>query len=86
MKYEITDNKEEESACGMRVKFAFTFTGAGQMSTPYVTETGLITRNLPPKSCPSGILPELIPGLCMERSKDPSCNKVGYAVFLITYV
>eukprot|EP00957_Ditylum_brightwellii_P082985 6309093-Ditylum_brightwellii.AAC.1 len=64
MKYEITDNKEEESACG-----------AGQMFTPYVTVTGLTTRNSPPKSCLSGIFPVLIPGLCMEHSKDPSCKK-----------
>eukprot|EP00957_Ditylum_brightwellii_P120872 9218807-Ditylum_brightwellii.AAC.1 len=66
MKYEITGNKEEESAHGMRVKLTFTFTGAGQMSTPYVTVTGLTPRDFPPKSCPSRVLPVPIPGLCIE--------------------
>mmetsp|Transcript_17665 Transcript_17665/g.25949 ORF Transcript_17665/g.25949 Transcript_17665/m.25949 type:complete len:148 (-) Transcript_17665:2604-3047(-) len=52
------------------------------MFTPYVTVSGLTARDLPPKSCPSGILPVPIPGLCMERSKDPSCEKVGYLMLL----
>eukprot|EP00957_Ditylum_brightwellii_P028084 2120003-Ditylum_brightwellii.AAC.1 len=54
MLYETCDEDTQQTAKGMRVKLTFTFSGAGQIFTPYVTVTGLTEMELPKDECPSG--------------------------------
>eukprot|EP00957_Ditylum_brightwellii_P117407 8954697-Ditylum_brightwellii.AAC.1 len=61
----------------VKLTFTFTFTGGGQMLNPYIKVSGLSEQELPKKYCPSGILTAPIPGLCIERNRDPRCEKVG---------
>eukprot|EP00957_Ditylum_brightwellii_P201901 15327730-Ditylum_brightwellii.AAC.1 len=82
MYYQKVEEELEEYAKGMRVKLTFCFTGAGQTLAPYVTVSGLTERELLCSVCPSGIHVIKIPGLAMERARDPECQKIGYAMLL----
>ena len=52
------------------------------MFNHYVTVSGFIEIELPSNECPSVIIVVSIPGISMERSRDTTCQKNGYVVFL----
>ena len=56
----------------MRDKITFIFTGEVQLFNTYVTISGFTERELPSNECPSGILVVPIPGISMERNRDPT--------------
>ena len=66
----------------MRVKITFNFTGEGQVFNTYLTVSGLTERDLTSNECSSGIMVVSIPGISMERSRDPTCQNNGYVVFM----
>ena len=66
----------------MRVKLTFTFTGSGQVFNPYVTVSIFTERELPSNDCPYGIRVVPIPGLSVERNRDPTYYNNGYIIFL----
>eukprot|EP00957_Ditylum_brightwellii_P136255 10391558-Ditylum_brightwellii.AAC.1 len=80
--YQKQEKELDESSRGMRVKITFTFLGNGTMSPIYVTSSGYTEREIPKSSYSSGIKFIPIPGLCIERNRDPTYQKVGYLVLL----
>jgi hypothetical protein len=74
--------QKDSSSRGMRVKLTFTFFGNGYMCPIYVSVSGLSERKFPRNTCPSRIKIVKIPGLCIERNRDVTCNKPGYVVLL----
>ena len=66
----------------MGFKSAFTFTGEGKVFNLYVIVSGLTEIELPSNECTSGIIVVTIPGISMENSRDTTCQKNGYVVFM----
>ena len=56
------------------------------MFKTYVTVSNLTQIELPPNEYTSGIIVVPIPGISMERSRDPTCQNNGCFVFLINNV
>ena len=56
------------------------------MFNPYVTVSGLTEIDLHSNECLYGIIVVPIPGISMERNRDPNFQKNGYVAFLINTV
>ena len=76
------DDDDYENANGIRVKITFTFTGEEQVLNPYATVSVLRKIELPSNEFTSGIIVVTIPGIFMERNRDPNFHKNGYVVFM----
>ena len=76
------DDDDDKNAQEMRVKITFTFTGEGQVFNPYVTLSIFTERDLPSNEFPSVIIVVPIPGISMERNRDPTYQKNGYVVLM----
>ena len=67
---------------GLRIRHSVTFNAYGNAAPLYATIYGLTEQELPVKTCPSGVLPLLLPGFCFGGSQDVSNTTVGHIIFL----
>ena len=75
------DNYDDENEKLMRVKLTFTFNAEVKVFNQYVTASGLTERELPSNEYPSGIIGVPIPGLSIEKYRDPTFQNNGYVIF-----
>ena len=69
---------------GLRVRLTFTMNATGMLAATFITVTGVSEKELPKKTCPSGVLYIQIPGLCIGAAQDLRHNAVGYVAFYRT--
>ena len=67
---------------GMIIRMNQTFNAMGATAPIYLTIHGLTLRELPPESCPSGVLIVPVNGLCISSEQDVRYNDVGYIAFV----
>ena len=67
---------------GLRIRHTVTFNAYGNAAPMYATVYGLSEAELPTNTCPSGVLPVLLPGFCYGGSQDVSNTTYGHVVFL----
>ena len=63
---------------GLRVRITFTMNATGMLAATFITVTGLADRELPKKTCLSGVFHLKIPGLCAGAAQDLRHDAVGY--------
>ena len=77
--FEVDENGK---LMGLRVRFTFSFTAAGQFAPVYVTISGLTEEELDPVLCPSGFLAKKVSNLCKGGLDVHSNGGFGWVVFM----
>ena len=76
------ESDSTESLRGIRMRHSISFNAVGNATPLYVTVYGLGDDELPPSTCPSGVLTISVPGLCYGGNQDCSNETEGYLVCL----